>query len=91
VTRIRQLQTLLGFNLDEIAVILRSEDRLAEIRRACLHEHTADAQRLDLARESVELQQDFRATRGKPSGRPSTASSPTPRPASPAHRTGPCG
>jgi MerR family transcriptional regulator, repressor of the yfmOP operon len=62
VTRIRQLQTLLGFNLDEVAVILRHEDRLSEIRRACLHEHTTDAQRLELARESLELQQDLRIT-----------------------------
>jgi MerR family transcriptional regulator, repressor of the yfmOP operon len=62
VTRIRQLQTLFGFNPDEVAVILRGEDRLAEIRRACLHEHTTDAQRLDLARESLKLQQDLRAT-----------------------------
>lgn len=62
VTRIRQLQTLLGFNLDEVAVILHHEDRLSEIRRAWLHEHTTDAQRLELARESLELQQDLRAT-----------------------------
>jgi DNA-binding transcriptional MerR regulator len=62
VTRIRQLQTLLGFNLDEVAVTLHHEDRLSEIRRACLHEHTTDAQRLELARESLELQQDLRAT-----------------------------
>src|ERR1022692_4774789 len=32
VARIRELQTLLGLNLDEIAVVLQSEDRLAEIR-----------------------------------------------------------
>ena len=32
VARIRELQTLLGLNLDEIAVVLRNEDRLAEIR-----------------------------------------------------------
>jgi DNA-binding transcriptional MerR regulator len=62
VTRIRQLQTLLGFNLDEVAVVLHHEDRLSEIRRACLHEHTTGAQRLELARESLNLQQDLRAT-----------------------------
>ncbi len=32
VARIRELQTLLGLNLDEIAVVLRNEDRLAQIR-----------------------------------------------------------
>jgi DNA-binding transcriptional MerR regulator len=62
VARIRQLQTLLGFNLDEVAVVLRSEDRMAEIRRAFKHEHTTDDQRLDLARESLQLQQDLRMT-----------------------------
>ena len=62
VARIRQLQTLLGLNLDEIAVVLRNEDRMAQIKRTYLHEHTTDAQRLELARESLELQQDLRAT-----------------------------
>ena len=32
VARIRELQTLLGLNLDEIAVVLRNDDRLAEIK-----------------------------------------------------------
>src|ERR1700729_2002132 len=30
VARIRQLQTLLGFNLEEVAVVLRNEDRMAQ-------------------------------------------------------------
>ncbi len=62
VARIRQLQTLLGLNLDEIAVVLRSEDRLAEIRQAYRHEHTSDADRSELAAESLQLQQELRAT-----------------------------
>src|SRR6204780_3680759 len=33
VARIRQLQALLGLNLDEIAVVLRHEDRIAQIKR----------------------------------------------------------
>ena len=32
VTRIRELQDLLGLNLDEIAIVLSREDRMAEIR-----------------------------------------------------------
>src|ERR1700722_5342834 len=36
VARIRELQTLLGLNLDEIAVVLRNEDRLPPLR-ACYH------------------------------------------------------
>jgi DNA-binding transcriptional MerR regulator len=62
VARIRQLQTLLGLNLDEIAVVLRSEDRLAQIRQAYRHEHTNDADRCELAAESLQLQQELRAT-----------------------------
>jgi MerR family transcriptional regulator, repressor of the yfmOP operon len=62
VARIRQLQTLLGLNLDEIAVVLRNEDRLAEIKAAYLHESTGDADRRELLRESLTLQQDLRAT-----------------------------
>jgi MerR family transcriptional regulator, repressor of the yfmOP operon len=62
VARIRQLQTLLGLNLDEIAVVLRSEDRLAQIRQAYRHEHTTDADRSELAAESLQLQQELRAT-----------------------------
>src|SRR5215469_15025126 len=34
VARIRQLQELLGLNLDEIALVLRGEDRMAEIKLA---------------------------------------------------------
>ena len=62
VDRIRQLQTLLGLNLDEIAVVLRGEDRLAEIRLAYHDEDISCAERRELVRESLELQQDLRAT-----------------------------
>lgn len=62
VARIRQLQTLLGLNLDEIAVVLRNEDRLAEIKLAYHDESTGDDDRKKLLRESLGLQQDLRAT-----------------------------
>jgi DNA-binding transcriptional MerR regulator len=62
VARIRQLQVLLGLNLDEIAVVLRNEDRMAEIKRTYLHEHTSDAERRELVRESLQLQHDLRTT-----------------------------
>jgi DNA-binding transcriptional MerR regulator len=62
VLRIRQLQVLLGFNLDEIAVVLRHEDRMAEIRLAYASEHTSDTERRELVRESLRLQQDLRVT-----------------------------
>ena len=62
VARIRQLQDLLGLNLDEIAVVLHMEDRLAQIRHAYHHQHASDAERRDLAAESLQLQQELRVT-----------------------------
>ena len=62
VARIRQLQTLLGLNLDEIAVVLRNEDRLAEIRQAWYHKDTSTADRQGLLTESLRLQEELRAT-----------------------------
>jgi MerR family transcriptional regulator, repressor of the yfmOP operon len=62
VARIRQLQSLLGLNLDEIAVVLRSEDRMAQIRQAYNDAQTSDAERQELAAESLRLQQELRVT-----------------------------
>jgi MerR family transcriptional regulator, repressor of the yfmOP operon len=62
VARIRQLQELLGLNLDEIARVLRDEDRMAQIKRAYLDEGTSRSQRRQLLRESLDLQHSLRAT-----------------------------
>jgi len=62
VARIRELQTLLGLNLDEIAVVLRHEDRMAEIRRAYRDERTSDEERLRLTREGLVLLESLRET-----------------------------
>jgi MerR family transcriptional regulator, repressor of the yfmOP operon len=62
VARIRQLQSLLGLNLDEIAVVLHGEDRMNEIRQAYHQENASDADRRALVTESLELQQRLRAT-----------------------------
>ncbi len=62
VARIRQLQELLGLNLDEISVMLRGEDRLAEIRLAYHDEDTSCEERQALVRESLQLHQSLRAT-----------------------------
>ncbi len=62
VARIRQLQSLLGLNLDEIAIVLRNEDRMTAIRNAYHDERATDAVRRDLAAESLRLQQELRAT-----------------------------
>ena len=62
VARIRQLQTLLGLNLDEIATVLRNEDRMAQIRRTYHDERTSDEERRRLTRECLTLQESLRAT-----------------------------
>ncbi|HXW78915.1 MAG TPA: MerR family transcriptional regulator [Acidimicrobiales bacterium] len=62
VARIRELQTLLGLNLDEISVVLHNDDRMAEIREAYHDERTGAEQRAELARECLVLQQQLRAT-----------------------------
>ena len=62
VARIRELQALLGLNLDEISVVLRNDDRIAEIREVYHDERTGAEQRAELARESLVLQEQLRAT-----------------------------
>ena len=62
VARIRQLQQLLGLNLDEIAVVLSGEDRMAEIRLAYFDDGTSRDERQALLRESLDLQRVLRAT-----------------------------
>lgn len=61
VARIRQLQELLGLDLDAIAKVLRTEDRMAEIKRVYLDEATSRSERQELLRESLDLQQWLRA------------------------------
>jgi MerR family transcriptional regulator, repressor of the yfmOP operon len=62
VARIRELQALLGLNLDEIAVVLRGEDRMAEIRRMFRDERTSPDERRRLSEECLALHEDLRAT-----------------------------
>lgn len=61
VARIRELQTLLGLNLDEIAAVLRNEDRTAEIR-AAYQDTTQSDQRRELLIESLALVTEMRQT-----------------------------
>lgn len=61
VARIRQLQELLGLDLDAIARVLHDEDRMAQIRRAYRDEGTSREERQELLRESLDLQQRLRA------------------------------
>jgi MerR family transcriptional regulator, repressor of the yfmOP operon len=62
VARIRELQTLLGLNLDEIAIVLGNEDRMAQIRLTYHDERTSDDERRRLIRECLAMQEDLRAT-----------------------------
>jgi DNA-binding transcriptional MerR regulator len=62
VARIRELQTVLGLNLDEIAIVLRNEDRLTQIRQAYSDERTSDDERLRLIRECLTLLERLRTT-----------------------------
>src|SRR5215469_3513453 len=61
VARIRQLQALLGLDLDAIAQVLNDEDRMAQIKRVYLDEGTSREERQELLRESLNLQQGLRA------------------------------
>ena len=61
VTRIRELQSLLGLNLEEIAVVLRNDDRIGKIRELYHDRRTGLAERRRLARESLAIQEDLRA------------------------------
>lgn len=61
VARIRELQSLLGLNLDEIAAVLRNEDRIDEIRQAYRDPRTGAAERQRLAREGLAIQENLRS------------------------------
>jgi DNA-binding transcriptional MerR regulator len=62
VERIVELKTLLGLNLDEVALVLRNEDRMAQIRLTYHDERTSADERRQLTRECLALQEDLRAT-----------------------------
>jgi DNA-binding transcriptional MerR regulator len=62
VERIRELQALLGLNLDEIAVVLHNEDRMAQIRLTYHDEHTSEEERQQLTRECLSLLESLRVT-----------------------------
>jgi DNA-binding transcriptional MerR regulator len=62
VERIMELKTLLGLNLDEVALVLRNEDRIAQIRQTYQDERTSAEERRQLTRECLTRQEDLRAT-----------------------------
>jgi DNA-binding transcriptional MerR regulator len=60
--RIRELQTVLGFNLDEVAVVLRNEDRTTDLCRLCRDERTGSVEWRAVAIECLALQDELRIT-----------------------------
>ena len=62
VARIRELQILLGLNLDEIAAVLHNEDRSAELKALFLDEKTSAGERRAIATESLSMVLELRAT-----------------------------
>jgi DNA-binding transcriptional MerR regulator len=62
VARIRELQTLLGLNLDEVKEVLGNEDRLVSLRQEYRSEATDAARRRELIQEGLELRRRLRHT-----------------------------
>lgn len=62
VRRIRELQSLLGFNLDEIRTVLASDDRLAAIRAEYHAASEGSARRAQLLRQALQVREDLAAT-----------------------------
>ena len=62
VRRIRELQSLLGFNLDEIRSVLASDDRLAAIRAEYHATSEGSARRAQLLRQALQVREDLAAT-----------------------------
>ena len=59
VRRIRDLQSLLGFNLDEIRIILDSDDRLAAIREQYHAASEGSSRRRELLRQALEVREQL--------------------------------
>lgn len=62
VRRIRDLQSLLGFNLDEIRVILDSDDRLAAIKEQYHAASEGSPRRRELLRQALEVREELMRT-----------------------------
>lgn len=62
VRRIRELQALLGFNLDEIRSVLASDDRLAAIRAEYQAASEGSARRALLLRQALKVREDLAET-----------------------------
>jgi DNA-binding transcriptional MerR regulator len=62
VARVRDLQALLGLNLEEIGAVLANDDRLAALRAEYQAEGTDSHRRRELIREGLDVRSQLRAT-----------------------------
>lgn len=62
VRRIRELQSLLGFNLDEIRTVLDNDDRLAVIRSEYEATSAGSGRRTQLLGQALEVRMELAAT-----------------------------
>jgi DNA-binding transcriptional MerR regulator len=62
VRRIRELQSLLGLNLDEIRVVLDNDDRLAKVREEYRSTRTGAGRRRELLHECLAIHESMAAT-----------------------------
>jgi DNA-binding transcriptional MerR regulator len=62
VIRLRDLQHLLGLNLEEIRTVLANDDRLTALRREYRAEGTDEGRRRELIAEGLEVRSELRAT-----------------------------
>ena len=60
VRHIRELQELLGLNLDEVHTVLRSEDQIAALRQHCRQAPAGSARRDELVTQTLALQHELR-------------------------------
>lgn len=61
VARIRELQNLLGLNLDEIGEVLANDDAMASLRERYHDERTEPTERRRVLRQCLDLQQQLRS------------------------------
>jgi MerR family transcriptional regulator, repressor of the yfmOP operon len=62
VAHLRELQTLLGFNLEEIKEIFANEDRLDNVRKEYREEATDASRRRELILEALAVRDELRGT-----------------------------
>ena len=58
--RVRELQRVMGFDLEQIRYIIRSEMRLAQLREEFRHDRTPLARQREITSEAIELNDTLR-------------------------------